>query len=40
MKELEPNRTLTEEPKERLRTSNDDGKKSKPVKEQGSKVDG
>ena len=39
-KELEPNRTLTEEPEERLRPSNDDKEKRKPAKEQDSKDDG
>ena len=40
-KELEPNRTLTEEPEERPRPSNDDEKeKRKLAKEQDSKGDG
>ena len=40
-KELEPNRTLTQEPEERPRPSNDDKKeKRKPAKEQDSKGDG
>ena len=38
MKELEPNRTPTEESEERWRPSNDDEKeKRKPAKEQDSK---